>query len=167
MIPSTVKDVGIPVVAQPGVWGEVFPNGIQLRPGFPEWWAHLLLTGDLYPYSFVFNHAVGAGLTNDQDVTFDSDCYLISIEGNASRDTGSFRTQFYEVVDSETGLRHMRLGMNDAGLVGTAQRQAFFQHPHKMSAGQVLLSRVLNLDATHTNNVQIVIFGVKHWKLNP
>ncbi len=166
MIPSSAKDVGIPIVVQPGVWGEVFPEGLRLRPGFEEWWAHLLLEGDLYPYWFIFNHNMAASVTDDQDVTMDSDAYLISVQGTATRDTGSFRTQFYEVVDSETGLSHMRIGVNDQGLVGTGQHQAFLPHPYKMTAGQILLSRCLNL-AANVNNVQIAIFGVKHWKLNP
>ena len=167
MIPATAKDVGIPVVIQPGVWGEVLDSGMLLRPGFEEWWAELLLKGDLYPYFFVFNHVMGPSQTDDQTITLESDTYLISVQGNASRDTGSYRTQFYEVVDSETGLRHMRLGINDPGLVGTGSQQCFLPHPHKMTAGEVLLSRALNLNATYTNKVQVVIFGVKHWKLNP
>jgi hypothetical protein len=164
--PSTIKDIGIPILAQPGLWAEIFEDGMQLRPGFEEWWNALILSGEVDPYWFIFNHDVGAGLTDDQQLTFDSDCYLISIQGTANllspTGTPTYRAQFYEVVDSESGISQMRLGINEDGFVGTAQHQGFLQHPYKMSAGQVLMSRVLNLTNVE-NKVQIAIFGVKHW----
>src|ERR1039458_9530226 len=98
MVPNSAKDIGNTLVVQPGLWGEVLKDSILLRPGFEEWWAMELLQGDLYPYFFVFNHVMGAKQTDDQDITLDSDAYLISVEGSATRDTGSFRAQFYEVV---------------------------------------------------------------------
>ena len=168
--PSTIKDVGVMVVAQPGVWAELLEDGIQLRPGFEEWWNRLLLAGNWYPYHLVFNHTIDPGLTDDQDITLDSDMHLISVQGTSSLNpeqglTPSYRTQFYEVVDGETGLSHMRLGINDSGLVGTGTQQAFFPHPYKMTAGQVLLCRTLNL-SDEPNKVQIAIYGVKRWKLD-
>lgn len=164
--PQTTKEVGIPLLIQPNVWGGVSEEGIDLRPGFEEWWTKLLLDGDLYPFMLTFNHtAMTPGGTDDEQVTLDSDCYLLSIEGMATRDTGSFRAQFYEVVDEGTGLHHMRIGVNDGNLVGTARRQAFLPHPYKMTAGQSIMSRCLNLDLSHANTVQIVIYSVKHWKL--
>lgn len=170
MIPSTIKDVGFPVVVQPGVFGEMFDDGLLLRPGFEEWWNKLLISGDLYPYFFVFNHSIAANQTDDQDITLDSDAYLISVQGTTDQSERSaaptYRAQLYEVVDSETGLSHVRLGVNDGAVAGSGRLQGFLPHPYKMTAGQILLSRVLNLTA-NTNNVQIAVFGVKHWKLNP
>ena len=167
MGPQTVKDIGTPLVIQPGVWGEVLDDIILLRPGFEEWWAQLLLAGPVYPFFNVFNHtAIGTLQTDDQSNELDSDFYLISIQGNATEGPGTFRSQFYEIVDEETGLQHMRLGLNDQGLVGTGQRQLFLPHPYKMTKGQTLLCRTLN-QSTETNTIQIVVFGVKTWKLEP
>lgn len=164
--PQTIKDIGIPILAQPGVWAEIFDDGMQLRPGFEEWWNALILAGDVDPYWFIFNHNIAPGLTDDQQITFDSDIYLISIQGtsnfNAPAGAPTYRTQFYEVVDSETGVTQMRLGINEDGLVGTAQMQGFIQHPYKLTAGQVMMSRCLNLTNLQ-NKVQIALFGVKHW----
>jgi len=162
MGPETIDEIGVPVVVQPGVFGEVMPDRMSVRPGFEEWWNQLLLSGDVVPFFAVFNHiAIGALQTDDQTLAFDADSYLISIQGTSTRDAGSFRAQFYEVVDEKTGLSHMRLGINDQVLVGTGQRQAFLPHPYKMTGGQILLSRCLNLSSS-ANTVQIAIYGVKH-----
>lgn len=117
---------------------------------------HALPAGQ-QPYWHVMNYSLAARGSDDSDILPDNSFTLLAILGSS---TGVGRTQFYQVIDGESGARMSRVGVNFANVLGSAQNPFLLKKPYRMPDRMQLLNRTGDL-SNAANTVQVVLFGAK------
>ncbi|MEE9235111.1 MAG: hypothetical protein V3U28_06720 [Candidatus Acidoferrales bacterium] len=126
---------------------------------YPVLKQRLGLGGDRHPYWHVMDFVLGARASDDQRVLPEKNFILLSMTASAQQIDRSFRGQFYQVVDADSGKRTSRTGLNRDNYLGIAEWPWILKWPYPMPDGQIFMARVANLNPNN-NNIQVVLYGV-------
>jgi hypothetical protein len=130
----------------------------------PPQWARLSLDGaHIFWYQFPAL-TLTAGQTDLTRVTVTEDFWIFAIMAQATRTlaggSGSFRCQIYE--DQNT-YKYSKYGVNQTNFCPIAQEPGLVKMPHFIAAGSPVNCRIQNLDGSHTNIVELCMFGYSAW----
>jgi hypothetical protein len=131
----------------------------------PPQWARLSLEGaHMFWYQFP-ELVLSAGQTDLTRVTVAEDFWILAILARASRaaevaTSGTFRALIYE--DQNT-YKYAKYGVNQNIFCSTSQEPGLLKIPHFIAAGSPVNCKIQNLDGSHSNTVDLCMFGVSGW----
>lgn len=129
----------------------------------PQWVRLSLAGAHMYWYQFP-ELTLLAAQTDLTSVVVSEDFWLVSIMARASRDSignqGSFR---FQITEEQGAYKYSKYGQNQANFAPTAQEPGLIRIPHFIAAGSPIVCKIQNLDGTHTNIVDLCMFGYSAW----
>jgi hypothetical protein len=113
------------------------------------------------PYFHVMNFSgVVARDAADAQVVPSHEMAIISITGSSDRD-GLARFRMYQKTGKDTGFPTSRFSVNFLNCVGSARNPLFLRRAYYPPGDQPIMGRLFNMDTSHTQNVQIVLVGLR------
>jgi hypothetical protein len=153
---------GVPMNPTLGAWL------VKRKMASPAWsipqWVRLSLQGaHLYWYQFP-ELTLTSGQTDLTRVTVSEDFWVTAIMGRGSRDSingqGSFR---FQITEDLGAYKYSKYGQNQGNFAPTALEPGLIRFPHFIPAGSPVVCKIQNLDGSHTNIVDLCMFGYSTW----
>lgn len=122
---------------------------------------------EIEPYWHVMNFAPASRDSGDSQVLPEGDVSILALMATSDQadnaDGRSYQSQLFQTArgqGGQVGFRFCRQGVNNRNFFGTARRPFFLRTPYFAPGLQPLIARVANV-TTATNNVQVVLFGLR------
>jgi hypothetical protein len=133
---------------------------LRSRAYLPDATERMAIGADAYPFWHVLDYPAVAGLASaDGQILPEQDFTLLALMG-VSQQLAGLRTEFYQVISKDTGLRMSNLPVNNVNLLGTGQEPFFLRRPYPMPNQRAVLNRMINRAAV-ANTAQVVLYGMK------